>query len=129
MAQPLPGVRTHCGVGAVDTPCFTAANFVPAGAETNWGAARNSFYGPGYFDIDTSLYKNIPITEHMRFMIGAQAYNLLNHPNFANPGGNIAGGGLGTISSTVSAPTSPYGSFQGSAVSGRVMVLSGRFQF
>lgn len=128
MAQPLAGVNTHCGTGAINTPCFTTANFVPAGSETTWGAARNSFYGPGYFDIDTSLYKNFPITEHVRFMIGAQVYNLLNHPNFANPGGNIAGG-LGTITSTVSAPTSPYGSFQGSAVSGRVMVLSGRFQF
>ncbi len=128
MAAPLPGTPTHCGVSAVNTPCFTSANFVPAGMETTWGAARNSFYGPGYFDIDTSLYKNFPITEHMRFMFGAQAYNLLNHPNFANPGGNLAGG-LGTITSTVSAPTSPYGSFQGSAVSGRVMVLSGRFQF
>ena len=129
MAAPLPGVKTHCGVSSVDTPCFTAANFVAAGAESTWGAARNSFYGPGYFDIDTSLYKNFPITEHMRFQIGAQAYNLLNHPNFANPGGNVAGGGLGSITSTVSAPTSPYGSFQGSAVSGRVMVLSGRLQF
>jgi hypothetical protein len=48
---------------------------------------------------------------------------MLNHPNFANPAGNIAGA-LGTITSTVSAPISPYGSFQGSAISGRVMVLS-----
>lgn len=62
-------------------------------------------------------------------MVGAQAFNLLNHPNFASPHGNLAVPGFGTISSTVSAPTSPYGSFQGSAVSGRVMVLTGRFQF
>jgi len=75
------------------------------------------------------LYKNFAIGEKVHFALGAQAYNLFNHPNFANPGGNIAGGGLGSITSTVSAPTSPYGSFQGSAVSGRVMVLSGRFSF
>jgi len=128
-AAPLPGVNTHCGTSAINTACFTPANFVASGSETTWGGARNSFYGPGYFDIDTSLYKNFPITEHMKFTIGAQAYNLLNHPNFANPSGNIAGPGLGMITSTVCAPTSPYGSFQGSTVSGRVMVLSGRFQF
>lgn len=128
LAAPLPGTPTHCGASAVNTPCFTTANFAPAGMEGTWGAARNSFYGPGYFDIDTSLYKNVPIGEHVRFRIGAQAYNLLNHPNFANPSNNIASS-VGTISSTVSAPTSPYGSFQGSAVSGRVMVLSGRFEF
>ena len=127
-ASPLPGVSTHCGTSAVNTPCFTAANFVPSGAENGFGADRNTFYGPGYFDIDTALYKNFPIGERVKFSLGAQAFNLLNHPNFANPSGNIAGS-LGTISSTVSAPTSPYGSFQGSAVSGRVLVLSGRFMF
>jgi hypothetical protein len=129
LATPLQGISTHCGTSAVNTPCFTAANFVPSGQETSWGAARNSFYGPGYADVDTALYKNFAIGEKVHFALGAQAYNLFNHPNFANPGGNIAGGGLGSITSTVSAPTSPYGSFQGSAVSGRVMVLSGRFSF
>jgi len=128
LASPLPGINTHCGTSAINTPCFTAANFVPSGQENGFGAARNTFYGPGYFDIDTALYKNFPIGERMKFSIGAQAFNMLNHPNFANPSGNIAGS-LGTITSTVSAPTSPYGSFQGSAVSGRVLVLSGRFSF
>ena len=128
LASPLPGINTHCGTSAVNTPCFTAANFVPSGDENGFGAARNTFYGPGYFDIDTALYRNFPIGGRMKFSIGAQAFNLLNHPNFANPAGNIAGS-PGTITSTVSAPTSPYGSFQGSAVSGRVLVLSGRFSF
>lgn len=127
-ATPLAGTQSHCGTAAVNTPCFTTANFVASGSETGFGAARNAFYGPGYFDIDTSLYKNIPIRERASFKIGATAANLLNHPNFANPGNNIAGG-LGTITSTVGAPTSPYGAFQGSAVNGRVMVLTARFQF
>jgi hypothetical protein len=65
----------------------------------------------------------------VKFLLGASAFNLLNHPNFASPAGNVAVGGLGLISSTVAAPTSPYGSFQGSAVSGRVLVLTGRFTF
>ena len=91
-------------------------------------AITNSFYGPGYFDIDTSLYKDFHIRERAMFRFGATATNILNHPNFANPGDNIAGG-LGTITSTVGPPTSPYGSFQGSAVNARVLVLTGRFQF
>jgi len=128
LATPLPGINTHCGTSAVNTPCFTTANFVPSGDETGWGAARNTFYGPGYADFDTALYKNFAVGEKLHLAVGAQAYNLFNHPNFANPSGNVAGA-LGTITSTVSAPTSPYGSFQGSAVSGRVMVLSARFSF
>ena len=122
-------IAKNCGTGAVSTPCFASNAFVASGSETGFGLPRNSFYGPGYFDIDTSIYRNIPIREFARFSIGAQLANILNHPNLANPGNNVAAPGLGLITSTVSAPTSAYGSFQGSAVSGRVIVLSGRFSF
>jgi hypothetical protein len=124
------GVKTHCGAGAVNTPCYSLSDFVPTAQETGYGnVARNSFYGPGYFDIDATLLKNFPIRERMRLSLGAQAYNLMNHPHFANPNFDIAGGGFGTITSTVTQPTSPYGAFQSAAVSGRVLVLTGRFNF
>jgi hypothetical protein len=129
-ATEISGAAANCGSGAVNTACFTAANFVPSGQETGYGnLARNAFRGPGYQDIDTSVYKNFTIREGMRLMIGASAYNLLNHPNFANPNGNVASPALGFIQSVVSPPTSPYGAFQGSGVSGRVLVLTGRFTF
>jgi len=126
-----PNVRASCT--NVDQTCFTASEFATltgANAQTSFGnIPRNSFRGPGYFDIDSSLLKTITIRERIKFTFGASAYNTLNHPNFASPGQNVAAGGLGIISGTVSAPTSPYGAFQGSAVSGRVMVLTGRFTF
>jgi len=110
--------------------CFTPADFVAQGAETAFGnIGRNSLYGPGYFDIDTNLYKNIPITERIKFVIGASAYNLLNHPHFADPSSDLQFGGVGQIHSTVVAPTSAYGAFQGSVVSGRVLVLTAKFRF
>ena len=54
---------------------------VPAGQVGN--VERNVFTGPGYFNIDASLFKNIQITERVRFQIRAEAFNLLNHTNFA----------------------------------------------
>ncbi len=130
LASALGSVNTNCGRGAVNTACFTSSQFVAPETETTFGnLGRNAFRGPGYFDIDTSLFKNINITEKLRFQFGATAGNLMNHPHFQNPVGNIATAGLGLINSTVEQPTSAYGSFQGSAVSGRVLVLSGRFQF
>ncbi len=123
-------VNTQCGVSAVNTPCFNSNQFVPSQTETSFGnLGRNAFFGPGYVDVDASLYKNINLTERLRFQFGASAYNLLNHPHFQNPNADIAAGGLGTITSTAIPPTSAYGSFQGSAVSGRVLVVTGRFQF
>jgi len=52
---------------------------------------------------------------------GANFYNVFNHPNFANPVNGISSGQFGTIQSTVVPPTSPYGKFVGSAVSGRLI--------
>jgi hypothetical protein len=109
---------------------LSQSQFQPAGSETAFGnIGRNTIFGPGYFNIDTTLYKNVYITERVRFVIGASAYNLLNHAHFADPQANVASGALGGIYGTVSAPTSAYGAFQGSLVSGRELVLTAKFKF
>jgi hypothetical protein len=124
----LPGT---CSSASVNTPCFTTSQFVPSGSETTFGnIGRNSIFGPGYQDIDAVLFKNFRIKERLKFQLGASAYNLLNHPNFQNPQANIANPtGFGTIGQTAVPPTSAYGAFQGSAVSGRVLVVTGRVTF
>jgi outer membrane receptor protein involved in Fe transport len=127
----VASVPHSCGDAAVNgaTPCLSQSMFLPAGTETGFGIGRNTIFGPGYFNIDTTLYKNVYITERIRFVIGASAYNLLNHPHFADPASNIASGDVGGIYGTVSAPTSAYGAFQGSLVSGRELVLTAKFKF
>jgi hypothetical protein len=125
----IPG---KCGTGAINgaTPCLSASQFLPAGAETALGnIGRNTLVGPGYFNIDTTLYKNFAVTERIKFVIGASAYNLLNHPHFADPSSNLASGAFGGIYGTVSPPTSAYGAFQGSLISGRELVLTAKFKF
>jgi hypothetical protein len=104
--------------------------FLPAGTEPGFGnIGRNTLFGPGYFNIDTTLYKNVSITERIKFTVGASAYNILNHPHFGSPVSNVASGALGGIYNTVEGPTSAYGAFQGSVVTGRVMVLTAKFRF
>jgi hypothetical protein len=64
----------------------------------------------------------------MRFTLGASAYKLLNHPNFANPSADVGNPtGMGLITHTVVSPSSPYGSYGGS--SGRAIVATGKFAF
>jgi hypothetical protein len=109
---------------------LSGSQFTGVGSETNFGnIPRNTFRGPHYFNSDFSILKNIPITERVSFGIGANAYNVFNHPNFANPVSDISSGQFGTIQSTVVPPTSPYGSFVGSAVSGRLLQLHARVTF
>ena len=48
-------------------------------------AGRNILRGPGFAQFDLSLQKSFPLREGMKIAVGAEAYNLLNHPNFAIP--------------------------------------------
>ena len=119
-----------CGAGSVNNACFNVNQFAASGAETALGnLGRNLIHGPSFISTDVSLYKNFNLTEKMRLQIGASAYNMLNHPNFQNPVADVAAGSFGTIQSTAIPPTSAYGAFQGSAVSGRVLVVTGKFNF
>ncbi len=46
---------------------------------------RNSLVGPTYKQWDLSIYKNTAITERVSVQLRADFFNILNHPNFANP--------------------------------------------
>ncbi|HSP68476.1 MAG TPA: TonB-dependent receptor [Bryobacteraceae bacterium] len=48
-------------------------------------APRNSAIGPGLQEFDFSLQKEIVLREPARLQFRAEAYNLLNHPNFNIP--------------------------------------------
>lgn len=125
-----PNMNRHCGASAAVTPCFSTSDFVDYTSQADFGnLPRNQFTGPHYADTDLSLSKKVVRRESLNLMIGASAFNAFNHPNFALPSSNIAAGGLGSITSIAAPPTSPYGSFQGAGVGGRVIQVFGKFNF
>ena len=131
-------IGANCGKNAVNAPCLPKTDFatylttsgVGTAVQQDWGnISPNQFRGPGYFDIDTNISRNFSIREKMVLNLGLQAYNVLNHANFANPTSSISSGSFGEITTTLGPPTSIYGTGQGASVSGRLMVLTGRFTF
>jgi hypothetical protein len=51
------------------------------------GPTQNQSRGPGFFNIDSSIFKNLPIKGDSTYLqFRAEAYNLLNHAQFSNPG-------------------------------------------
>ena len=46
---------------------------------------RNALQGPPFKQWDLAIYKDTVITERLKVQIRADFFNLLNHPNFANP--------------------------------------------
>ncbi len=129
LAEYLGGGSLSCTTPNVS--CLSSSAFADSTSQLTFGnLTRNSFRGPGYFDTDLNVNKKFTIIkEGYNLLIGAYFFNVLNHPNFDLPVNNLALGNFGTINNTVSAPTSAYGSFQGSAVSGRVIQLQAKFTF
>ena len=85
IGNPYTGV---CPNGAkVGTPScwFNPSAFAlpPPGQFGNTG--RNILRGPAFAQFDLALQKSFQLTEGAQLNIGAEAYNLLNHPNFAVP--------------------------------------------
>lgn len=76
--------------------CYAAGNSVmmapPLGQFGNMG--RNMFQDTGFRNFDFSLAKNFHLGEAMRLQFRAEFFNILNHPNFANPYGGQNGFGL-----------------------------------
>src|SRR5579862_1467036 len=90
---------------------------------------RNSWRGPGFFDSDVSVNKNFKLTERLAFGVGANLYNVFNHPNFTNPDDNVADSSFGQIQTTTAPPTGPYGSFFPGLPSGRIIQFQGKLVF
>jgi hypothetical protein len=61
-----------------------ASDCVP-GTRHYGNLGRNSLSGPTYKQWDFAIFKNTAITERMNLQIRADFFNILNHPNFANP--------------------------------------------
>lgn len=56
--------------------------------EGNFGnMPRNLFRGPGLEGWDLSVVKGWRITEKVKLQLRASFFNVLNHPNFADPYG------------------------------------------
>jgi hypothetical protein len=66
----------------------------------NWNA-RNFFRGPGFWNQDLSIFKNISITERIRTRLTADFFNALNHPVDVNPNAST---GLQDLSTQANSP-------------------------
>jgi hypothetical protein len=86
-ANVVPGVDPYAGFrkGGVGLNWLNPDAFVDAPAGT-WGTSRrNAYVGPGYNDVDFSVFKNNHITERISTQFRVEMFNLFNHINYAAP--------------------------------------------
>jgi hypothetical protein len=61
------------------------------------GGRSNTIYGPGYYGVNMSLFKNFTTWREQYLQFRVDAFNLLNHPTLANPSTNNVNSNGGQI--------------------------------
>jgi len=134
-AEVLGSAQQSCVNG--HSQCFDASQFGPAPAGAFPNQMRNQYRGPGFFNSDFTFGKNFRVGERVKMNIGANIYNIFNHPNFQNPNRTwepadpVSGetcsqaGTCGQITGQAAPPTGAYGSFFNGLPAGR----EGQVQF
>jgi Carboxypeptidase regulatory-like domain/TonB dependent receptor len=85
------GPDNFLNLSAFKVPCTldpsgdgSAASCLP-GTQHFGSLGRNSLVGPGYANLDLSLFKTTPLGEQVKLQFRAEVFNVLNHPNFSSP--------------------------------------------
>jgi hypothetical protein len=85
----------------IDASCFTPPTDTTA---TYGNAGRGILRGPGSVNFDMSLIKNTRFG-HVNTEFRIEAFNIFNHPQFANPNTTLGNAAFGTISAMLSSPS------------------------
>ncbi|MFY9554650.1 MAG: TonB-dependent receptor [Blastocatellia bacterium] len=92
--DPFAGTRgpdNFLNLSAFKVPCTldpsgdgSAGSCIP-GTQHFGSLGRNSLVGPGYANLDLSVFKTTPLGEQVKLQFRAEVFNVLNHPNFSSP--------------------------------------------
>lgn len=108
-ANPLPG-------NLITTPVTDIATVIQY-----LGGKSNQIYGPGYYGVNMSIFKNFAVWREQYLQFRADGFNVLNHPTFANPSTTNDSANAGNI-------TGPK-SFQSNTPDARFFQLSLKYAF
>jgi hypothetical protein len=85
------------GIGA-DHPYYDPSAWAPV-TEVRFGnTGRNSVRGPGFSNLDLSIFRRFPI-KSVALEARVEAFNVTNTPHFNNPNGDVGSSGFMTITS------------------------------
>jgi outer membrane receptor protein involved in Fe transport len=85
----LTGVNANAGFKkeTAGATWLNPAAFTSPAPGTFGNSRRNAYSGPGYSDVDFSVFKNTPITERVTTQFRVEMFNVFNRYNYGSPGG------------------------------------------
>jgi hypothetical protein len=102
-ANVVPGAPLYPG-NKTNAEWFNTAAFTAPPNFTYGTSGYDMLWGPGYWNFDANLTKNIRIFKEYNLQLRAEAFNVFNHPNFGPPAASITNTAtFGVISSLAGA--------------------------
>ncbi len=100
---PISG-QPSCAATNLSCHWFDPSAFasVPSSQNRFGTSGRNILRGPGYFNLDASIFRDFRITERVKFQFRMEVFGVTNTPHFSNPGTTV------TTSSTFGVITSTF---------------------
>jgi hypothetical protein len=95
-----PFANVPANTSATSRNWVNRAAFAAPAAGSLGNLGRNAIYGPSFFSIDPSVFKEFAIREHLKAQFRVEVFNVLNWTNFANPTTTFSSGSFGTITNT-----------------------------
>jgi hypothetical protein len=81
----LTAFQVPCTWGNLTASTASGDSNCQSGTRHFGDMGRNSLRGPTFKEFNFSVFKDTVISERVKLQLRAEFFNLLNHPNFANP--------------------------------------------
>jgi len=105
------------GIGAA-SPWFDKSVFSQPQTAAYGNTGQNAFVGPGFFNLDASLFRTFAITERVNLELRAEGFSITNTPQYGNPSSNFANSDFGQINGS-----------SGGATGSRTVEFAGKIRF
>jgi len=104
----LIGDLKRVGVGP-DEPYYDPASFANVTEQRYGNTGRNQFYGPGYWNLNMSIFRTFRLTQRKRLQVRFEGFNIQNLPRWNNPNNSVTSGSFMRITGTnISNPGNRY---------------------
>jgi hypothetical protein len=87
--KPTANCSLKSWINGNSTSCIDTTAFAVPALYTFGTSSRNQLYGPGYSNVNFSIFKSFAVREGIKFQFRAEASNLFNHPSAGNPNSTI----------------------------------------
>ncbi|SEC42689.1 Carboxypeptidase regulatory-like domain-containing protein [Terriglobus roseus] len=105
------------GIGA-GTTWFDTSVFSQPTTAAYGNTGQNAFIGPGFFNLDASVFRTFALTERANLELRAEGFSITNTPQYGNPSSNVNNSDFGQINGS-----------SGGASGNRSVELAGKIRF